>query len=271
MPPQYYGGIAYYAAMAAHGHAIITTNATYDKRQKSVHRCNIADTHGPVQLTVPIAKPHGIARARRCDVALSDHGAWWHVHRVTLESAYGRAPFFEFYIDRFLPFLTREVMDRYPTVTALDTALDATIRSILLIETAVESEEGRGKREEVRELRQETRGKRQEARENEQAAESSETTEPSETSNNHGRGSQCSQNSQGSQPPRLQGTVVDWREVVGQIEGAPLPYWQVRGAVQGFTPNLSVLDLIFNLGPEAPLYLQRLIAHTLGVSASAQQ
>jgi hypothetical protein len=57
--------------------------------------------------------------------------------------------------------------------------------------------------------------------------------------------------------------VVDWREVVERIEGAPLPYWQVRGAVQGFTPNLSVLDLIFNLGPEAPLYLQRLLAHTL--------
>ena len=33
------------------------------------------------------------------------------------------------------------------------------------------------------------------------------------------------------------------------------PHYQVRAAGLGFIPGLSVLDLIFNLGPEAPLYL----------------
>lgn len=37
------------------------------------------------------------------------------------------------------------------------------------------------------------------------------------------------------------------------------PYWQVRGSIHGFMADLSVLDLIFNLGPEAPLYLKSLL------------
>lgn len=35
------------------------------------------------------------------------------------------------------------------------------------------------------------------------------------------------------------------------------PYWQVRQHLFGFVESLSVLDLIFNLGPEAALYIRR--------------
>ena len=37
-----------------------------------------------------------------------------------------------------------------------------------------------------------------------------------------------------------------------------LPYYQVWAQRFGFTPGLSILDLIFNLGPESPLYLRSL-------------
>lgn len=37
-----------------------------------------------------------------------------------------------------------------------------------------------------------------------------------------------------------------------------LPYYQVWTQRFGFTPGLSILDLIFNLGPESPLYLRTL-------------
>lgn len=193
LPLRYCGNIAYYAAMAAYGRAVVCSDALFDKREKAVHRCDIADTHGPVQLTVPVAKPHGIARARWSDVRVSDHGAWWHVHRVTLESAYGRTPFFEFYIDRFLPFLSPEVMEKCPTIASLDLALDEVVRSILMIPTEV---------------------------------------------------------------------IADGSDVAAVVRPhgfTDFPsYYQVRADRQGFIPNLSILDLIFNLGPEAPLYLQKL-------------
>lgn len=38
-----------------------------------------------------------------------------------------------------------------------------------------------------------------------------------------------------------------------------VPYYQVRGARLGFIPSLSILDLIFNMGPESPLVLQKMI------------
>lgn len=38
---------------------------------------------------------------------------------------------------------------------------------------------------------------------------------------------------------------------------APQPYWQVRQSKLGFQPNLSILDALFNLGPEASLLLPR--------------
>ena len=37
------------------------------------------------------------------------------------------------------------------------------------------------------------------------------------------------------------------------------PYYQVWASRFGFTPNLSILDLIFNLGPESPLYLKKIV------------
>lgn len=35
----------------------------------------------------------------------------------------------------------------------------------------------------------------------------------------------------------------------------PKPYYQVFDRKFGFQPNLSILDLLFNMGPEAILYL----------------
>jgi hypothetical protein len=34
------------------------------------------------------------------------------------------------------------------------------------------------------------------------------------------------------------------------------PYYQVFAHKHGFIPNLSIIDLIFNMGPEGILYLQ---------------
>lgn len=207
LEPRYFGSVGYYAEVAAcGGNAVMDGRMLFDKRRKQVHRCDIADVNGVVQLTVPVGKPHGIPRATWGDVRVSSHGRWWHVHRVTLESAYGRTPFFEFYIDRFAPFLSAEAVERYPSIIDLDAAIDAVIREILLLPTApvlnaVAKVEGL---------------------------------------------------SEGDSAATAGQTAASPNPCSGIIEK---PHYQVRAAGLGYITGLSVLDLIFNLGPEAPLYL----------------
>ena len=52
--------------------------------------------------------------------------------------------------------------------------------------------------------------------------------------------------------------IQDLRAMVepGKMEPAePRPYWQVFKQKYGFIGNLSAVDLLFNMGPEFPLYL----------------
>lgn len=59
---------------------------------------------------------------------------------------------------------------------------------------------------------------------------------------------------------RLAGTA-DFRDVIRPKHPLPDPsfalrrYYQVYEAKHGFQPNLSILDLLFNMGPESLLYL----------------
>lgn len=212
LPPAYYGSVGRYALIWGAGHARTAWDTLFDKRQKSAHRCVIADKQGTATLTASIAKPHGITRATWADVSLSDHGAWWRVHRSTLETAYGRTPFFEFYIDRLVPFLTDGVTDRYPTLRALDDAIDATLRTILGLTPA--------------------------------------SAAPVDAHT-------VAASAAAALP------VTAHALAAAENAAAAIPYWQVRAHKLGHIGGLSVLDLIFNLGPEAPLWLDRVAATPL--------
>lgn len=221
LSPRLFAGIGYYALAAAYGTAVILDNSLYDKRDKEAHRYTIADTHGPVTLTMPVAKPHGIPRATWSQVGISSHGEWWHTHRVTLESAYGRTPFFEFYIDGLLPYLSSSTPTDFPSVGALDTAITAHLLSLMSIPTRVIAASTLPQ-DTLRELL-------------------SPTTQPDDDVT--------------ILRTNLYETTLRTRLADPAIYP---PYYQVRAHQQGFIPSLSILDLLFNLGPEAPLYLARL-------------
>jgi hypothetical protein len=190
LPPAYCGGIGRYALMMRHANTVIDTSGRFDKRFKTPHRCTIADTRGPLQLTVPIAKPAQHHGTRWADIQISLHGRWWDVHRIAIASAYGRTPFYEFLIDRFEPLWLRFASKGCSlSLMDFDEAIEAEICQILGIPAPVYA-----------------------------------TTPPEEG---------C----------RVSDTTP--------YDAAIAPYWQVRQSELGFLGGMSILDLIFNLGPEA--------------------
>ena len=60
--------------------------------------------------------------------------------------------------------------------------------------------------------------------------------------------------------------VTDLRETIHpkrpdtilQNLGLARPYWQVFSQRHGFIPNLSIMDLLFNEGPDSISYLKKL-------------
>ncbi|MDE6206494.1 MAG: WbqC family protein [Muribaculaceae bacterium] len=210
LPPQLWGSVAFYATAAMYPAALIDTRMRFDKRLKSAHRYAIADTRGRLDLTVPVSHPAADAPRDWEHTLVSPHGRWWEVHRTALESAYGRTPFFEFYIDRLAPLFSEDVCGR--SVGALVTAADGTIRAILGLAPAA------------------------------QTVSESALTNHALTATDMPAGDTIAQ-------------IHDLRRCDFTALPCPRRYWQVRGDVLGFIDRLSILDLIFNLGPEAPLYL----------------
>lgn len=207
LPPRLFGTIGWYVSMAGARRAVVDTSIRYDKRHKGVHRYDIADVRGAMQLTVPLGKPHGCAGTPTwADAAVSRHDEWWLRHRVTLESAYGRTPYFEFIIDRFDSILCDPAkLPVWPAAIDLCRAADEAVRSVLCLPyTAVQ-------------------------------------WMPADTA-----------------VPDAD-NVLDLRRAGFDLHDQPR-YWQVRQHSLGFIAGLSVLDLIFNLGPESALYIAGLTA-----------
>ena len=111
----------------------------------------------------------------------------------TLVTAYGRSPFFEFYIDRLMPVFSEPTGQ---SITELCDMADSIVRSTLGI---------------------------------------------------------CSRTQEAPADDCADSFLRKCFE-----EYAPSSqYWQVRGQELGFIPGLSILDLLFNLGPEAAILMTK--------------
>ncbi|MDE6098675.1 MAG: WbqC family protein [Muribaculaceae bacterium] len=196
LPPQLFGSTSYYAAVARFGATAVDFSMRADKRFKSAHRYKIIDTRGEIFLTVPVC--HFSGRRGWNEVEISDHGQWWKLHVTALESAYGRTPFFEFYIDRFLPLFSNPAESRFPNIGSLDCEADRIIRNILELPQPL-------------------------------AADSLHKEQYTDL------------------------THHDFNDI--RLE----PYWQIRADSLGFHPALSILDMIFNIGPESAIAIRQLV------------
>ena len=137
LPPRLFGSVGYYDLMASYPAVFIDWNMRYDKREKAVHRYEIADTRGRLQLTVPVSRPESFSSGL-CwsDVAVSAHGRWWEVQRIALESAYGRTPYFEFYIGRLADLFSPRPIEG-ERITDLCRRADEAVRKIMGMKTYV--------------------------------------------------------------------------------------------------------------------------------------
>lgn len=247
LPLRLFGSVEYYAVISAFGTVFIDDTARFDKRDKSVHRYSIVDTHGQLDLTVPIAKPAIRSRATWTDVVISSHGNWWHVHEISLASAYGRTPFYEFYADRLKPLFNDNVVESFASIVDYDLAADAIVRSILGITTSVVM------------LSAVLKGQSRLLNAAHGLEKHLDGCLPNGQNRTLQNGSYSIVNSIESTNSIL--TLEKTNELISSI--TPQEYYQVRESRFGFVGNLSILDLIFNLGPEAPLHLHRLTSKSI--------
>lgn len=176
----------------------------------------IASTNGPLVLTIPTNHETGMNIK---DIRISDHANWRHVHWNALLSAYGESPFFEYYQDDIRPFYERKydfLFDfNMETMNKMIELLD--IRPVVsLTDSYLLGEERRMKG--------------------------------------------LSANDMGSRNAKND-TLRDFRDAIRpkkpmqDDDFIPKRYYQVYGQKNGFLPNMSILDLLFNEGNEAIFYL----------------
>lgn len=218
----YFGPIQWYQKLNRYDTCLIEQHDHFLK-QTYRNRCVIATTQGLQALTVPIESPQGqrIDKTEVKDVRISDHGDWRHLHWQALQSAYGESPFFEFYADDLYPFFEKRweyLLDFNMAITEkMCELIDIQPKIKLTTEFITPTEEASGTMEEA----------------NTTVVECDEQKD----------------------------SIADFRSVIRPKHPLPDPtftstlYYQVYKEKYGFQPNLSILDLLFNMGNEAVLYL----------------
>ncbi len=195
----------------------------YDSYRKQTYRnrCVIATTNGLQALTIPVERPDvGLRSTLIRDLRISDHGNWRHQHWHALMSAYNESPFFEYYADDFRPFYEKKWDFLY------DFNLEATAKVCELIDiypTIVPTDEFLPMQE-----------------------------TPSDEA---GKGSVSLLTTTDGRAISDFRDAIDPKHPAPDVGFKPRRYYQVYERKHGFQPNLSILDLLFNMGPESIYYL----------------
>ena len=191
---QYLPPIAFWSAWKEYGHITIEQKEHYIKGSYR-NRCHIAGANGLLRLSIPLKKGKHQQTPIR-EVRISYEEDWQKQHWQSILSAYGKAPFFEYYVDTILPFYERKYIFLFDF-------------NLKLIEA----------------LRNEINGSLTYALNKEYV-------------------------------PKSNDDPKDMRDVIVPKEFHDTPrYPQVFEEKHGFLSNLSILDMLFCVGPEVDLMI----------------
>lgn len=262
----YFGPVQWYQKLNRH-RCVIEQHDNFVK-QTYRNRCVIASANGPQTLTVPTERYDGLKCPMR-DIRISDHGNWRHLHWQALVSAYGETPFFEYYADDLRPYFEERrwtylldfnldimhtlcsLLDVRPTLSLSDhyitteapTAVNAATTAAHTTATAT------------------TGGSDSVGEETRLNAESKLFEEAKDAGSMGGEARLNAESKLFEEAKGAGSNFIDLRDAIRpkrplpDSEFDPRPYYQVRAARHGFLPNLSVLDLLFNEGPEGIFWL----------------
>ena len=221
----YFGPVQWYQKLYRADAVIIDRDEPFLK-QTYRNRCYIAAANGVQALTVPVEQPGNHCPVR--DVRISDHGDWRRVHWNAIASAYGESPFFEYYQDDLRPFFER----RWTFLYDFNEAIRQTVSTLLDLQPSA-------------------------ALLSPSALPTPPSVPPFPSAPRLSMPSPCD----GPGPALTPGPCLDLRAAITPKHPAvdadfqPRPYYQVYASRYGFQPNLSVLDLLLNMGPEGIFYL----------------
>lgn len=111
--------------------ALIEQYDTYAK-QTFRNRMQIAGSNGLQSMSIPIEKPFGSA-TRMKDIIIKYDTPWQDQFLKSIKTTYRNSPFYEYYIDDFIPFFTRET----EKLVEYNTLILKKILNILEIETSI--------------------------------------------------------------------------------------------------------------------------------------
>lgn len=215
----YCGPVQWYQKLYRSDLVLMECHETFQK-QTYRNRCVIATTNGPQTLTVPVER--GTSPFIR-DIRISNHGNWRHQHWHALMSAYNESPFFDYYQDDFRPFFEK----KYDFLYDFNMEICQKVCELIDIQPNIRHTE------EYVKLRSVDDGK---------------------IINSLSNLSTC-------QLAKLPTELNDFRSSinpkhpVADAHFIPRRYYQVYERKHGFQPNLSIIDLLFNMGPESIFWL----------------
>lgn len=212
----YFGPVQWYQKLLRYDRIIIERKEHFIK-QTYRNRCVIATTQGTQALTVPVEADGDRTKTLMCDIGVSEHGHWRHLHWQALCTAYNESPFFEYYAD--------DLKDFFENPTTGEGLFNFNLRIV-------------HKMCELLDIDPDIRL-------------SDDYIQPVKVSGNEAKA---------ITPDGCE--ADDFRETIRPkhpLEDPSFtvrPYYQVFQQKHSFLPNLSILDLLFNEGNEAVLWLQ---------------